>query len=182
MLPSPPPPPPPPPPRLPSGWSRRLAATGPGGRGAWCFCKSASGSRVASAVGTTPAFGTCLHGEGFPSQINLQIAAPKTVVVSFVTFEPTVPAGTPMAYIGTSAAELTQATGAAVTHALPLVPLLPLSFSFSFSLSCSRRRRVPRRASARASLGSPVALVRVNWLLSRPVLGEVKTGARGGRV
>ena len=67
-------------------------------------------------MGTTPAIGTCLHGEGFPSQINLQIAAPKTVVVSFVTFEPTVPAATPIAYIGKSSTDLTQATGAAVTH------------------------------------------------------------------
>ena len=34
-------------------------------------------------------FATCTAPESYPEQINLQIAAPDTVVVSFITFEPT---------------------------------------------------------------------------------------------
>ena len=78
---------------------------GYGSKGAWCFCANATAAVV-----------SCLDPLNRPTQINLQVAAPKTVVVSFVTFEAAAPAATPVATIGTSENALEPAAGPAVTH------------------------------------------------------------------
>ena len=45
---------------------------------------------------TTPHFATCTAPESYPEQINLQIAASDTIVVSFVTFEVELPSAPPV--------------------------------------------------------------------------------------
>lgn len=57
---------------------------------------------ICACAGTTPnavVFGTCLAPKSTPEQINLQIASTDTVVVSFVTFEDTLPSDPPQAYL-----------------------------------------------------------------------------------
>jgi len=84
-----------------------LDPIGVGGVGAWCVCK---GSTDTSAPAN---WGYCTSPHYVPEQVNLQLASPTTVVVSFVTFEPSVPTGLPVA-------ELTSTTSAlsikGVTH------------------------------------------------------------------
>jgi hypothetical protein len=79
---------------------------GPGWRGAWCFCKPTAEEEAAVGAGggmarfdgaaaltPFPRFAHCDNPEGIPVQINVQIAAPDTIVLSFVTFEAVPPAG-----------------------------------------------------------------------------------------
>eukprot|EP00729_Bicosta_minor_P024574 gene24574-15411_t len=57
----------------------------------------------------------CTSDMFIPEQINIQIAGPNTVVLSFVTFEPTAPTAQPVAMFGTSTTSLAAAP-AGVTH------------------------------------------------------------------
>ena len=74
-----------------------LDPKGVGGGGAWCMCKEGPGV-------APNAYAYCTSATSVPEQINLQIAGPDTVVVSFVTFEhaPPPPGATPVAQVGAS--------------------------------------------------------------------------------
>ena len=65
-----------------------LDPSGVGGQGEWCVCAN-----------NTEAWGYCTSPDQIPEQINLQMASPDTVVVSFVTFESTEPSEAPYASI-----------------------------------------------------------------------------------
>eukprot|EP00658_Telonema_sp_P-2_P008830 TRINITY_DN13341_c0_g1_i2.p1 TRINITY_DN13341_c0_g1~~TRINITY_DN13341_c0_g1_i2.p1 ORF type:complete len:562 (-),score=46.84 TRINITY_DN13341_c0_g1_i2:35-1720(-) len=62
-----------------------LDPTGAGSQGAFCFCDG------------TEEYAYCKSPLGRPEQINLQLAGPDVVVVSFVTFEATRPQSAPLA-------------------------------------------------------------------------------------
>jgi hypothetical protein len=67
--------------------------------GAFCptsFCISQASGELA----------LCTSGDGIPEQVNVQIANNDSVVVGFVTFEKSAPAGPPIAMFGTSASAL----------------------------------------------------------------------------
>merc|ERR1740117_194350 len=81
-----------------------LDPTGIGGQGAWCVC----------AGGAAAEWGYCTSAEYIPEQINLQLAGPDTVVVSFVTFEPSAPDGLPLAMLAGK-----QLTGVTHTYVTP---------------------------------------------------------------
>lgn len=51
-----------------------------------------------------------------PEQINIQIAGPNTVVLSFVTFEPTVPTAQPVAMFGANNASLVRSNNVLFFH------------------------------------------------------------------
>jgi hypothetical protein len=77
-----------------------LDPKGMGGNGAWCACKPAEGEDPASFT-----LEYCDSPPFTPEQINLQIADPTTVVLSFVTFEPSTngaPTTVPTAMVGKS--------------------------------------------------------------------------------
>ena len=86
-----------------------LDPTGLGGGGAFCAC----------AEGSAADFDYCVSAEGVPEQVNVQLAAPDTVVVAFVTFEASVPAGPPEALVGRASGGLApvEAGAGSVTHA-----------------------------------------------------------------
>ena len=84
-----------------------LNPTGLGAEGAFCFCDE--GKTVGYCESTA---------SGVPEQINVQIAAPDVVVLSFVTFEGTAPTRPPQAKVGRSpgSMQLLPAGPGAVTH------------------------------------------------------------------
>lgn len=55
-----------------------------GAIGAWCFCAPGSHGSTSS-DGDFPLFDYCENPVGVPSQINIQISSPTTVVLSFVS-------------------------------------------------------------------------------------------------
>ena len=59
-----------------------------GSQGAWCVCEN-----------NHEHWGYCTSPEFTPEQVNLQYAGPTTIVVSFVTFEPEMPSGSPVAVL-----------------------------------------------------------------------------------
>jgi hypothetical protein len=71
----------------------------------------------------TPPSDYCLYAHSVPEQINLQLAGPNSVTISFVTFETTAPAGKPTATFGstpgsgTSGSKVTGGTHAYTTAA-----------------------------------------------------------------
>jgi len=85
--------------------------TGTGSVGSWCLCQGNL---------THPAsndFDYCVSAHYIPEQINIQIASPDTVVLSFVTFEPEPPSKSPQGRLGASPSTLQPiVTDAAVTH------------------------------------------------------------------
>ena len=76
-----------------------LDPKGIGGQGAWCVCE---GMQEAGWL-SRGKWGYCTSASYIPEQINLQLANPDTVVVSFVTFEPTAPEGLPVAMLSKQA-------------------------------------------------------------------------------
>eukprot|EP00039_Didymoeca_costata_P025917 m.14535 g.14535 ORF g.14535 m.14535 type:complete len:592 (+) comp5124_c0_seq1:123-1898(+) len=77
---------------------------GVGAQGAWCVCS-----------GDISAWGYCTSSSYVPEQVNLQLASPDTVVVSFVTFEPSLPAEAPYAMLSSQQQQDTQVLRG-VTH------------------------------------------------------------------
>eukprot|EP01062_Namystynia_karyoxenos_P005021 TRINITY_DN1176_c0_g1_i9.p2 TRINITY_DN1176_c0_g1~~TRINITY_DN1176_c0_g1_i9.p2 ORF type:complete len:207 (+),score=39.66 TRINITY_DN1176_c0_g1_i9:78-698(+) len=59
--------------------------------GSWCFCNATKPGGAE--------WGYCTHGMGIPEQINIQVASPDTVVISWVTFEQVAPAEPPVVMI-----------------------------------------------------------------------------------
>ena len=59
--------------------------------------------------------GYCVSGTGVPEQINLQVASPDAVVISFVTFEAAEPTNPPTATV-TTATTATSTTHTGMTH------------------------------------------------------------------
>ena len=82
-----------------------LDPKGVGGQGAWCFCEGSDRKE----------WGYCSSPSFVPEQVNLQLAAPDTVVVSFVTFEPSAPAGLPVAELTEEGTEAEGGVGAQLT-------------------------------------------------------------------
>ena len=82
--------------------------------GPWCYCASAAKGEPDKAYCTPPSS----HVE----QLNLQVAAPDTVVASFVTYEE-LPATPPLAMLGTSPENMKQQTG--VSHKYQVTHLTP---------------------------------------------------------
>eukprot|EP00040_Diaphanoeca_grandis_P044266 m.11825 g.11825 ORF g.11825 m.11825 type:complete len:626 (-) comp9000_c0_seq1:97-1974(-) len=94
-----------------------LDPTGVGGVGAWCFCAAAPGlERTMSTIADMPTFDYCENPLDYPTQINIQIASPTTVVLSFVTFETVAPDASPIGLVGLDENSLKPSTGDAVTH------------------------------------------------------------------
>jgi len=76
--------------------------------GPWCFCASGKHGEAAS-----PDKAYCTPPPSHVEQLNLQLAAPDTVVASFVTYE-SLPTSPPIAMLGTSVDSMVQVAG--VSH------------------------------------------------------------------
>eukprot|EP00051_Salpingoeca_urceolata_P027595 m.482294 g.482294 ORF g.482294 m.482294 type:complete len:583 (-) comp22487_c0_seq1:276-2024(-) len=74
--------------------------------GPWCYCKDPAPGEPFAAY--------CRAAWRTPEQINLQYAAPNTVVASFVTYESSLPANPPVAMFGPDASSLKPVMG--VSH------------------------------------------------------------------
>lgn len=82
-----------------------LDPVGVGSVGSWCLCLGSD------------EWDYCGSAHYIPEQINIQIASPDTVVLSFVTFEPEAPSNKPLGKLGSSVSSLQPIdTDVAVTH------------------------------------------------------------------
>jgi len=76
-----------------------------GGQGAWCVCADDAAK-----------WGYCTSANQVPEQVNIQVASPDTVVVSFVTFESIAPGEPPSATIKVSGSSGNADVKTGVTH------------------------------------------------------------------
>ena len=102
------------------------------------ICACAPGAPGAAA----PTFATCTASRSYPEQINLQIAAADTVVVSFVTFEEELPAEPPALQLRDAGETTWQAAHTGVAHRYTTSHAVNSQFcseSLPSSILCLRR-------------------------------------------